>query len=412
MSRALVLTVGTGTRPDSDIVQPLKKSVRNANPERVVFLVTSESEGFARRIRDGLRSSVGDATLINLTNPDDIEQTFREALAALRSLRDEGYPPEDVEADYTSGTKAMTAGLVLAAVAFGCASLRYITGRREQGVVVAGSERFLSIPPVEVAAQRSIQTGMEFLRRFQYASVKEVLPRDAARLLSEYDARLCAGLAHLADAYEAWDRFQHGRFNPPYREVDFSIAELQRFQLPDGIAERVQGMHDARTSRRWQERWSLDHLADLWNNARRRIDEGRHDDAVARLYRLAEMLAQYELAHTFNVDTADVEPSKLPPGFDATALVSSRRREDKIKLDLNLDYQVLHAFGSRLGDAFAAAKDLPQLLSLRNTSILAHGVTPVRPSDADRLAAAVHALALMVDPDFGRRWAELRFPWQ
>jgi len=44
MKRALILTVGTGTRPDTNIVRPLVKTIRHSHPDFVAFVASSMSK--------------------------------------------------------------------------------------------------------------------------------------------------------------------------------------------------------------------------------------------------------------------------------------------------------------------------------------------------------------------------------
>jgi len=48
-------------------------------------------------------------------------------------------------------------------------------------------------------------------------------------------------------------------------------------------------------------------IADILNNARRRMKEGKYDDAMARLYRTVELIAQYRLKMKYEIDTSDVD---------------------------------------------------------------------------------------------------------
>ena len=52
-------------------------------------------------------------------------------------------------------------------------------------------------------------------------------------------------------------------------------------------------------------------MADLLNNAQRRIDEGKYDDAVARLYRANELIAQITLTKFGVIDNALLDEEKV-----------------------------------------------------------------------------------------------------
>jgi len=408
MRKALILTVGTGG-DGVDIVPPLVKSIQRTRLDRVCLLETGASSVNAGRIQ----AECGPETVVSVAkieDPDDVEYVFRRALSELRRLRDEGFAPEEIGANYTSGTKPMSAGLALAGVAFGCDALDFVSGQRPEGggVVIAGSERFREIPPVGILAQAEVRLGVELLRRLQFEAVRRLFP-NGVPILDVYDQRLVTGLQRLADAYDAWDKFQHGGFIKRYHEADLSMSDLTPFRLSPRIAERVQAMHRHEDDRRPP--LTEDHLADLWSNASRRILEGRHDDAVARLYRLTEMIAQFELQRKYGVMTASVEPEKLAIATGDREQLEGQRRNGKVQLGLQQDYDLLKKLDSPLGEAFMQHTKLSNLLAKRNSSILAHGQSPETADDAEALAEEVAALTEIVVPDFRARCAELQFPW-
>ncbi len=249
------------------------------------------------------------------------------------------------------------------------------------------------------------------MSELQFGAVQRVLAGDGAYLLDEYSTRLLADLRLLAQAYDAWDKFQHGEFNKHYHKVDRSIAELAGFLLAEGIIDRVQSM--AKAGAKEPKKPTEDHLADLWNNAERRVREGRYDDAVARLYRLTEMIAQYELIRAHGVDTSNVNLNALQLSADRQATLATRRnpRNGRIEIGLQDDYTLLADLHSPLGAAFQQREILSTLLGKRNASILAHGREPVAEADARSMLAEVAALAECAVPGFGERCASLQFPW-
>ena len=138
-----------------------------------------------------------------------------------------------------------------------------------------------------------------------------------------------------------------------------------------------------------------DRLADLANNAERRTREGKFDDAVGRLYRLTEMLAQYELRMQHKMDTGDVPLKRFSELPDLASKLEKRRANDgKIKVGLQDAYEMLAALGSELGRQFREAGKLSKLLAARNQSILAHGHVPIERQQAIDMLVAVKDLAL------------------
>ena len=425
MKKALVLTVGTANPkvPDhvTGLVEALKGSVRSAMPNQVVLLASDLSMIVAERVQDELNLGAAVRTR-KLADADHYERTFVDALAVFRGLLDVGFAAEQIDVDYTSGTKAMSVGVALAAVAFGCGNLRYIAGERPAGTVMAGTEDYRARCPARVRAYYKLQVAADLLRALQFEAARRLLRETSSGLLDEYSKRLHASLAVLVEAYDAWDKFEHGAFTEGYRPPDADLRELANLKVADAVRGQVGRMAAVRDAERhsdWRKRLTADHLADLWNNAERRRIEGKHDDAVARLYRLTEMLAQYVLWTKHRIDSSDVDLDALSPSVPdalraklAAKLTGSRK---KVEVGLREAYELLAALGDPLGrgvPAFGEKQNrLAQLLDTRNGSILAHGLTPIQADDAAALATEVRQLAELVAPDFSRRCSKLQFPW-
>lgn len=110
MKRALILTVGTGTRSDVKITRPLIKTIRNSHPDFLALAVSAESKKFAEAIVQELALAGDTYRIIQLTLPDDVQAVFREINGVIREIMQRGFGPQEIEIDFTSGTKAMTGG--------------------------------------------------------------------------------------------------------------------------------------------------------------------------------------------------------------------------------------------------------------------------------------------------------------
>jgi CRISPR-associated protein (TIGR02710 family) len=117
------------------------------------------------------------------------------------------------------------------------------------------------------------------------------------------------------------------------------------------------------------------YIADLLNNAERRAEESKYDDAVARLYRTIELIAQYKLRRDYRIDASNAEVEKIPPQLLQKWNIP--RDQKTIKLALNSSYELLDSLGDPLGQRYKNDRKLKDLLSKRNMSILAHGQTPI-----------------------------------
>ena len=155
-----------------------------------------------------------------------------------------------------------------------------------------------------------------------------------------------------------------------------------------------------------------DLLADLYNNAGRRFDEGKFDDATARLYRLVEMLAQHVLLRDFGIRASDVDPDKVPAPFRETFARIRDERDGKIKVGLVKAHELLRGLGAPLGERFLENERLRSRLGKRNASYLAHGTVPVEEGDCKAFLSEVRSHAGAFVEGFDRRCEELEFPWR
>lgn len=186
--RALLLTVGTGddTRLEESLYAPLLKSI-DSEPWTRVLLLPSEStfahaEEIARR-RPDLDVKIRPLSNAGIENdPDACYSHFDHHIGCLRA---EGFTAADMVADFTRGTKAMSAALVLAAARHDIPVLRYIAGDRDvRGMVVAGSEEIVAISPAIAAAHKQLDMALQFVHRGNFAGALALLPADDAVFLT------------------------------------------------------------------------------------------------------------------------------------------------------------------------------------------------------------------------------------
>lgn len=298
---------------------------------------------------------------------DDLDEVFRILRDAIQNFG-QHFSGARLLADYTGGTKTMTAGLVSAALESDGVELQLVTGSRADLVKVrSGMEAVTQANVERVRLERAMRPYVTAWRRYAYAEAQQglaALPRPRDRDLA---ARL-AMLRDLSRGLDAWDRFDHGvalECLEPYRprigaSWTLLLAALKRLTTGDEIQEPAR-------------------LLDLWRNAERRAAQGRYDDAVARVYRLLEWSAQWLLRSRCGIDTGDVSPERVPPDM---ALAPNSKGQ--IQIDLVRAWQLLthHQPDSPAGAFFRAERNaLLDWLHMRNHSILAHGFRSVAESD-------------------------------
>jgi len=412
MPKGMVITVGVG----GGIERAIALSIRNSNPDHIVFLVTEQSEKTLEKIEQeakGLGITLPPYETERIRDENDAELAYEAAVSAIRKLGEKDIAPSDITVDYTTGSKPMSAGALYAAIMEGCAEIVYVTGQRDKnGRVISGTEKFITAVPNRLMARRILTEAVRLFNAWQFTAAKQLVdeflqpfPKDkVAELFPDLDS-----LSKLCAAYQAWDAFDHITAQKAFEEIDRQTMERWS---PDGQIARNKGWVNKLARKLMAqnptERLCKELLVDLWANALRRLKEGRFIDAVARLYRLTELVAQFRLWHQYGIDTSDVDISKVPENV-RERLENYRDEKGKVKIPLRASYELLEALDDEIGKAWAKP-ELRDALSARNNSITAHGLEPVTEEVARKLKEAVEPIVKRLVPELDSLFQEARFP--
>ncbi len=363
--KALVISVGTGTRPSRKSIEGLAeaivKSIRHHNPHKAYLVASKESvETTLPEILPKIKTM--ESEIIQIEDPDNIQLIYETLRSKIKEIR-EHY--ETLTVDYTSGTKAMTAALAILATIFGADELSYITGKREAGIVKPGTEQIIPIRPYFIMAEQKIKESIQFFDKNQFSTTITILEQIRGATGDPEIINRITPLLKLARAYEQWDKFQHEKAYKIIRGIKMPSLSGNKQFLGTLISnlKREGGEPEPH------------YIADLINNAERRFEESKYDDAVARLYRTVELIAQYRLRKIYGIEASNVEIDEIPQ--DMLQRWSILKDQKIMRLGLNDSYELLGALGDPVGQIYQDDRKLKDLLSRRNASILAHGQTPI-----------------------------------
>lgn len=370
-----VLILGVG-----QTLEPLEFALAEHTPQGVVFVASQGSQAAAGELIRRYGGSLRYHTLL-LDDPEDLGEVFRKGRLALQKALE--WEARNIVADITGGTKTMSAGLVLALTGLGV-TFSYVGGqaRDDQGRVKSGSERLrLLEDPTYRYGLREWEGFRRAWNQCDYRAAQEFLDELLARPLTPSEKRFYEHLKGITEGMLEWDLFYHKtawQKLEAHLEPALSIAEA----WGHGAKVRVlQELQQAKARLRAildrEGKPTLALLADLLANAKRRASRGRYDDALARLYRAVELAAEADLFERTSIELrlASTYPDKLQD--------LAGRKTPGLKEALGLAFEI----DTRLGNTGTLAQQLygdyssklQGLLQQRHSSILAHGVKPVKP---------------------------------
>lgn len=387
------MTVGTGRRDERSITSlahGLLVSITHYNPDRIVFFGSKESTATIESVKKQYYENRGEVLInyefVTIAKIDEFDECFER-------FNDEIGKKEDYEIviDYTSGTKTMTMSAAICSMLYH-KKLNLVAGKRgENGIVVQGTEKIVEQSLYSAYDKLLFDRVKNLVNSYRFGEAKSVL--DQIVILDEKEK-----YEQLIEAYDLWDQFDH---KEAFRIlVEISDRQFSQNKSFLGRLNRV-------------EKYETLILVDLINNASRRIEEGKYDDAVARLYRAIELIAQIKLAEE-GLD--DLSEGKFTIEELKERKVAIRRylvyADDKGRLKLGLanKFNLLRDMGWEEADTvYLGNNKLKDLLKKRNSSILAHGLELVGKKAANELFDEVKKHAKIVLPELDDLIEEARF---
>ncbi len=397
MKTRLICTVG-GSH------EPILQAIRSLQPTRVCFVcsdddpatgnkgsyiqITGKGNVIKAHFRDeaprlpNIPSQVGlDESQFEVikVSPDDFDDVYHQALSWMCRQSPDA---ENIVADYTGGTKTMSAALAVAALDCDGVELQLVSGSRSNLVKVeSGSEQVIDATVEGSRFRRKLDQAVAAWGRHAYEETAALLgnmrPPHDRYLRGDYQRAL-----DLSRALAAWDRFDHAT----------ALDILNRYKARVG---KNLGLHIKALSMlnepRGKRREPLQ-LYDLWLNAQRRAAQGRYDDAIARVYRLLEWTAQWQLRLHADIETANVAREKIPDGISL-----SKNRNGEYQAGLFTAWQLIEVLLNNPAAVFFRehGNEMLDHLKVRNQSILAHGFAPI---DADQWQSLRQWMAMVFIP--------------
>lgn len=210
----------------------------------------------------------------------------------------------------------------------------------------------------------------------------------------------------IIDLYGKWDSF-----NYQYKDYDdlkdfFSNLE----DLPNNLdALKILSDNNNKLFNSYK-------IADLLNNAERRMEERKYEDAIIRLYRTLELIAEAELLEKYGIKKNDVRINEIKQlDIEKTAIKTIIQRLDykypKYNLSLTSSFFLLQKLYDDVGKHYYYHKDeYQQVFQKRNISILVHGNYTYDLNEVKKTYDLVISMAKIYDKNMDKYLEYTKFP--
>ena len=116
-----------------------------------------------------------------VSDENDVEGCTLDCIAAIQALKNRGFDAQDLVADFTLGTKAMSAALVAAGIEETLGRLSYIHGKRGKGgIVISGTEHASSLEPTRLTIRRMTEQAIAQFNAPRFDTCVDMLDRSRA----------------------------------------------------------------------------------------------------------------------------------------------------------------------------------------------------------------------------------------
>ena len=375
MKKVMFITVGTG-RERTDIAQAIVESIRIQSPDFVVFYCTHKSSNETMPEIYALNNALQVKSTVEIISDENNLEKIKKEISHSMAQYKKNYALNTV--DYTSGTKAMSAGIIVAAIENSCDYISYITGTRDnQGRVVTGTEQINTFRLNQIYATKYVELGKQFFNNYLFGAAIDLFEKAKNICHDETLNNEVELYISLAQALNAWDKFDHEQAKNIFTAITKNkqaVVLLESKEIEKTIEIMKRHLHAIASSQ-----FSDLLIIDLLKNAERRFAEGKYDDAMARLYRLLEFIAQV-LLDKQNIYQKDAHGKSDTSKLDVEKLPQHLKEKYTPAIGLSKSYELLSDLNDETGKKIydiMQKKDVKQILGIRNGSILAHGFVPV-----------------------------------
>lgn len=409
----LFMIVGTGNNSQDDdgtkmLAQKLYSTITKIYPHQVVFFASEKSrntityieELFAQDNDEFIEDE--DYQIVSIESIDNFNACFEVFESKILEFNNDITKEYQIIMDYTSGTKTMSAAMACCGM-FYKKDLISVGGDRSQGEVSSGTEIINYQNLYKIYDRISIMRVRRYFNSYSFMECIDILEK-VIDLRFNTDSFL-----NICKSYYSWDNMDFENAYDYLTKADFNHLEF--IEIREKLKKNLTALGIIIHSRS-QNLKNCYILASLINNAQRKAEEYKYDDAIARLYRSFELIAQIKLSK-YDIKSSDVDISILSDKNVSPEFIEylEKTKEDgKIRIGLVSDFMLLNELGDKLGKYYVQNESkIKNITQKRNNSILAHGLESQSKEDFDQFLEIVTNLAYKLDKDMSKFLDETKF---
>ncbi len=424
--QVLLMTVGKGYEMDiiHSLYAPMERSLVKGEWAKILLLPSLQTKAHAEQLR--ARNPDLPIDVVELPKDgmeDNADLCFDFYDHVIGNLEKAGWNSGQMTVDFTRGTKAMSAALLLAATNRGVRALRYVTGERGPlGTVVPGTEKVFDFASTRATARRDLRLAIAFVKTLQFEAALAILEpqSDWCNRFPGLVAKEAAAIAWLARFWGAWSRFDYSESLRLLGERPELPGDLEKLGPKAGHCETIsrlgKPMPLALTDR---EPYVLLLAADILASARRAEQQGDYEDALLRGYRVVELIGQARLfKHGLDSENLDRNRPEVQSWFHYLEKKKERvpeERKGRTSIAREMVARLLKHMKDPLGERLIdVAENGPLRVKARNQSILIHGYeTQARTEKKELLSSALSDVEKLLSEVMGTKTplAGVTFPF-
>ena len=411
----LFMTVGTGVNESSNedgfkvLARKLYSTITKIYPNQIVFFASDKSKHTIDYIKvlfekDDDEFIMGeDYQVVKLEAIDDFNACFEIFESKILDYRNSQNKNDyQIIMDYTSGTKTMSAAMACCGM-FYRTDLISIGGDRSKGEVSEGTELINYQNLYKIYDRFVLVISRNNFNANRFGECIAML-NYIVDLNIDKDSFL-----ELCKGYYSWDVMEFEEAYDHLRKVNANHKEV--VEIKGTLKKNLNALGIIVNSKSENLR-NCYILASLINNSIRRAEEYKYDDAIARLYRSFELIAQIRLKK-YDIDSSNIDTSVLLDNNVSEYFIEEleKTREDgKIRIGLIKDYLLLNELNDDLGKIYIENENkIKNMTQKRNYSILAHGLNSQSKQDFDDFLEVVLLLAYALDKDMKKFLYQTQF---